>query len=95
MHVGGLVHHVFALEIVAALFKYIDHGLRQTISTEGEDVAPVPIRKVPLHKREVVLHALVISPNGIARILGRKRSAPWSLPRGMHPTKAVRIASAA
>jgi hypothetical protein len=91
VHVGGLVHHVFAREIVAALFKYIDHALRQTISTKGEDVARVAIREVPLHKREVVLHAAVTGPNGIARILGRNRrdNAKRLLearPRGALPT---------
>jgi len=68
VHIGRLVHHVLSREIVAALFKDINHRLRQTVSAKGEDVARIAVREVPFHKRDVVKTGMAIDALGNDKI---------------------------
>ena len=51
------------------------------------------VRTLSAAVRVFVLQTLTAPPSSGKRRV-RARSSPWSLPRGMHPSKAVRIASA-
>src|SRR5882757_554086 len=65
---GGLLHDVFAGEVITALLQNPGHGLRDSITVYDKEIGLVRVRRI-LGKEAVKLpHALVIVPLRIGAV---------------------------
>ena len=65
----GLLHHVLAREVVAALLQHLHHGLRRRIAIDVVDVGLVAVREIFVHEGKPGLDARIVLPQRIGRIL--------------------------
>ena len=76
---------------ISQLLAEIDRTMRLQPARPGYS----RVRTLSAAVRVFVLQTLTSPPSNAGRhARGRSHRSPWSLPRGMHPSKAVRIASA-
>src|SRR6266481_7625531 len=66
---GGLLHDVFAGEVIAALLQNSGHGLRDGITVYDKEIGLVGVGRIPGKEAVELLHALVIVPLRIGAVL--------------------------
>ncbi len=69
LQVGGLLHHVGAGEIIAALLEHLNHGLGRGVAIDGVAAGLVAVREVLVHERGPLLHGRIILPGRVGGIL--------------------------
>src|SRR5260221_635229 len=67
LQAGGLLHHVGAGEIVAALLENLHHGLRDEMAVDGEDLGGVRVVKKIFHEGEPLQSGGIVPPGRIGR----------------------------
>src|SRR5208282_1498105 len=69
MKVGGLFHHVFAGQVVAALVQHVYYRRRVGGAIDVAGVCLVAARIIFVHETDPPLVAVVLLPLGVGRIL--------------------------
>jgi arylsulfatase A-like enzyme len=70
LQAGGLLHDVFAGQIVAASLQALRDCLRIDVAGQRDEVVGAVVRGPFLHEGNVVLHLGIFGPGGIAGLLG-------------------------